>query len=781
MAATVTTRKALGQLVRRTGMRILPGSANPLRHKIGGHARYLAYKLWPAASEATRIYTASVIGAGFGGSLSIDALAASERYRITAVADLNRDALAAVKRAHPHVRTFTDYREMLAKSPADVTCVATLAPSHLGIARELVKHRVAGVLMEKPLATTTSDGRTLLDLLRDARIPVVVPHGLLQTEHVRRINARVRSGAIGRLKLIEIECTGWDLMNAGVHWFNFVVSLLDGDPVDFVMSACDTSSRTYRDGLQVETLSTTTAQTRGGVTIVLTTGDYVDISEPDKTVLFRLVGSQGLIEFYGWDPVYRIVNRSHPRGKLVKVKPAAAGGHQRYLDQLAADVDAGRVDHAGAERSLAALEISEAAYLSAEHRCAVPLPLAKFSPPSPSDWALGRPYGGRGGSRDGRRLPPLADSTLPGHVTVAGLSRKEAPRMIRFGIAGAGWRSQFYLRVARACPDRFQVTGLLVRDPEKARSLSEQFRVPVFGSFTDLDHTKPSFVVTSVPLGANTGLLRQLAEAGVPALSETPPASTLEELVAVWRLAENGARIQVAEQYWAQPLHAARLALVNSGKIGRVSQAQVSSAHGYHGISLMRRYLGIGFESPTISARSFSSRIVQSRTREGFAKGEQVAWSPQIIAHFEFGDRLGVFDFCDDQYFSYIRAQRVLVRGDRGEIIDDHAVYLQDFQTPIQVAFARQSAGIDGNLEGHHLKGIQAGEEWVYRNPLAPGELSDDEIAVGTCLLRMGDYVNGGDSFYSLAEACQDRYLHLLMEEALKAGAPTVATGQPWA
>ena len=38
-------------------------------------------------------------------------------------------------------------------------------------------------------------------------------------------------------------------------------------------------------------------------------------------------------------------------------------------------------------------------------------------------------------------------------------------KTIEFGIIGGGWRSEFYLRIARALPERFHVDGMLVRDP----------------------------------------------------------------------------------------------------------------------------------------------------------------------------------------------------------------------------------------------------------------------------------------------------------------------------
>jgi predicted dehydrogenase len=354
--------------------------------------------------------------------------------------------------------------------------------------------------------------------------------------------------------------------------------------------------------------------------------------------------------------------------------------------------------------------------------------------------------------------------------------------MIPFGIVGTGWRSLFYLRVARACPDHFNVVGLVSRNPAQVSDTISGFGVPLYASPEDLlEAAKPMFMVTSVPWKVNPGLLWQLAKLNLPILSETPPATTVKEMLDLMLLTKQGAKIQVAEQYWLQPHHAARLALAHSGKLGRISQVQVSVAHGYHGLSLIRRFLGIGFEKATISAYKFTAPIVQGPGRDGPPPQEVVVDSNQVIARLDFGDRLGVFDFSGDQYFSYIRGQRLLVRGERGEIIDETAVYLQDFLTPIRVTFVRHVAGPNGNLEGHYLKGIQAGEAWLYHNPLAPGELADDEIAVGTCLLKMADYVDGGPAFYSLAEACQDRYLHIVLEEALSKGRPVTSKIQPWA
>lgn len=54
-----------------------------------------------------------------------------------------------------------------------------------------------------------------------------------------------------------------------------------------------------------------------------------------------------------------------------------------------------------------------------------------------------------------------------------------------------------------------------------------------------------------------------------------------------------------------------------------------------------------------------------------------------------------------------------------------------------------------------------AGEQWVYENPFIPGRITDDEIAIASCLEKMNDYAKGGQDFYSLAEASRIITWHL--------------------
>jgi len=207
----------------------------------------------------------------------------------------------------------------------------------------------------------------------------------------------------------------------------------------------------------------------------------------------------------------------------------------------------------------------------------------------------------------------------------------------------------------------------------------------------------------------------------------------------------------------------------------------VAQCHDYHGVSIMRRALGVGFADARITASVFRSALVAGPGRAGDPEHESVVQASQVTARFEFGDQLGVYDFAPEQYFSWIRANRLLIRGDRGEINDLEVRYLQDFRTPMFHSIRRVDTGEGGNLEGRFVRGLIAGDEWVYRNPFMPGRLSDDELAIAECLARMSAHVDGGPEFYSLAEASQDHYLQLLMQQAVTTGEVVTSTRQPWA
>lgn len=357
-----------------------------------------------------------------------------------------------------------------------------------------------------------------------------------------------------------------------------------------------------------------------------------------------------------------------------------------------------------------------------------------------------------------------------------------------FGIVGGGWRTEFFLRIAAAVSS-MQVTGVVVRNTGRARELQATWQVPVFPQIEDmLKETQPAFVIPSVTQTAMPDVIVDLVKQSVAVLAETPPAPDLDSLIKLYRrVKELNGKVQVAEQFWAQPAHAARLAICHSGRLGPVNQAHVSVCHEYHAMSLIRRFLGIEYECPVIRANKFRSNVIAGPDRNGPPQEDRIEKHELLHAWLDFGDRLGVYEFSLPQYRNWVRGQKLCIRAERGEILDMQVSYMQDYRTPIRGTLLRHEAGQYGNHEGHGLKGIQYLDQMVYNNPffdrdiMNPPRLNDEEIAIATVLEKMDQYVSTGEEFYSLAEACQDQYLALCCHQAKESGEAIQASSQDWA
>ena len=348
--------------------------------------------------------TASVVGGGAGGRLSMTGLDRSDRFRLVAIADINPQVCEALAEQYPGLRTFASHEEMFAACPTDVVCVSTYPPSHEPITMDALQLPLKGILVEKPLGHTYASGRRILAAIKERGLPMAVPHGLLAMKAPLEIISRAQGGEIGQLKLFEIQCTKWDIISAGIHWLNFFVKLTGCEEMAHVMAICDSSTRTYRDGMQVETAAVTYAQTKGGIRVVMNTGDDVLVNREGKHTLFRVVGTAGQIEYWPWESAYQISNAESPGGARVTLEEFPGTHHQRRLEDLARMIESGPADYSIPESSLLALEIVEGAYISNRHRCKVTFPLDQFTPPAASDWDPGIPYSGEGGGRNGRKL-----------------------------------------------------------------------------------------------------------------------------------------------------------------------------------------------------------------------------------------------------------------------------------------------------------------------------------------------------------------------------------------
>ena len=319
---------------------------------------------------------------------------------------------------------------------------------------------------------------------------------------------------------------------------------------------------------------------------------------------------------------------------------------------------------------------------------------------------------------------------------------------IRYAIIGAGWRSEFYIRIAALLPEVFSVSGVFIRNPAKREAFCAKYSVPVFDDLESLLKTDFDFVVSCVSHDSVEETAQLLSDRGIPVLTETPVKSD--------RLT---GKIQVAEQFHFMPRNQAYKRVIESGILGEVHQVRLSCCHDYHAASLIRFFLDIAEEVPKKTEIRLPDKVNRYNSRAGRINPTLVDAEHKIIL-FDFGGKTAVYDFNFEQYFSDIRRSSVIIRGTNGEIVNNTVTYLKD-GIPRSFLIGRHAFGSEENLDGFFLSHLTGNGEILYTNPFPYARFSDEEIAIATCLAKMKEYVDSGKEFYSPHQAYLDSRLFL--------------------
>jgi len=356
--------------------------------------------------------------------------------------------------------------------------------------------------------------------------------------------------------------------------------------------------------------------------------------------------------------------------------------------------------------------------------------------------------------------------------------------MTTIAVIGAGWRAQFFIRLAKLMPEKFEIVGVVARKENVRAKLGLDFGVQTFSSVSQLlCHKKPDYAIVSVSWDANPGVVEELVTAGIHVLCETPPAPTLEALQSLWQSVGSSDIVQVAEQYMLLPGHAARLAIIGAGTIGQVGSVEISSTHGYHAVSIMRGFLDAGFEPTEITTRQFSAPLVDPLARAGWNEDLNPKSAKTTISLIDFGaGKSGIYNFVDNQWHNQLRHRRIVIRGSRGELVDDSVIRLVDGPTITTSRIERYQLGYDLNLDGYDTEHLSFDGQVVFTNPFTGLRLMDEEIAIALLMVQMADWLEGKAAApYPLAEACQDHLISLAIDESITTGKTVVTQKQDWA
>jgi predicted dehydrogenase len=164
-----------------------------------------------------RTLRAGVIGLGSMGLNHARVYGEIEGVELVAVADVSRERFALAS-ASTNVgedfsppgataNTYPDYHRMLAEERLDLVSVCVPTLLHREVALAAIEKSVA-VLVEKPIAATTDEGRAMAKASRAAGVPLMVGHVERFNPAVLEVKRRLAAGELGRVYQLYARRTG---------------------------------------------------------------------------------------------------------------------------------------------------------------------------------------------------------------------------------------------------------------------------------------------------------------------------------------------------------------------------------------------------------------------------------------------------------------------------------------------------------------------------------------------------------------------------------------------
>jgi len=332
----------------------------------------------------------------------------------------------------------------------------------------------------------------------------------------------------------------------------------------------------------------------------------------------------------------------------------------------------------------------------------------------------------------------------------------------KFIIIGSGWRSMYYVRIAKALPEMFEMCAMYCRTAEKAEKIASENNIHTTTSIEECIAYKPDFVVVAVNKTSIYEVSKEWMEKGFSVLCETPPSLKLEELQDLWEMHEQGAKLQVAEQYFLYPTYKGKLNILDSKILGDPYNVTIRAIHDYHAASIVRKILHTGFENVTIYGKKHKFPVTETLTRYESLFDGKVADKERdrLTLEFENG-KMAFYDFSSIQYRSTIRSIYMEVQGSRGEMVNETFRYLDEKNLPHEAEIKIEK------FKSGQIECVKFEEKSVYQCPYEDRSLSEDETAIAGLMVGMKEYNLTGKEVYPLADAMQDAYITIMMQQAL--------------
>jgi predicted dehydrogenase len=296
-----------------------------------------------------------------------------------------------------------------------------------------------------------------------------------------------------------------------------------------------------------------------------------------------------------------------------------------------------------------------------------------------------------------------------------------------------------------------------------------------------------------VSYAANGQVGLMAVEHGLHVLLETPIAHRLSEADAIIAAAkQRSVKIEIAEQFHRRPLEQIKLKLLESGLFGRVhSSFNDFAGHGYHGISVMRSYLGFDAKPVRVTGAVGKFPLAAHYARISGSTAPRDETQEHGIIEFE-GGQIGIFHWSNVGYDSPLRwwrSSRFLAERGMGitvgvglEVQEWLSLLAPGGEAPRFITLERRWEWVDGGALQAMVAHTGDPEQPIVRwdNPFGSNtrgkgiQWHDDEIGVAGCVMSLVNAVrHNTEPTYGALQGRLDQELILAIRQSAANG------GQP--
>ncbi|MEU6191009.1 Gfo/Idh/MocA family oxidoreductase [Nocardia sp. NPDC047038] len=347
------------------------------------------------------------------------------------------------------------------------------------------------------------------------------------------------------------------------------------------------------------------------------------------------------------------------------------------------------------------------------------------------------------------------------------------PPEVGVAVIGAGTRLRTLYGPLLTMLPGIRPAGIYGRDRQRSAEAATALGAVAYPDFDALlEDPGVDAVIACVTWSQNPELYRRLAAWDRPVLLETPlSADPTEAADVASALLGRSSYTDVAEQYHRRPIETIKRDLINRGVFGDVQTAYSDGVgHEYHGVSLLRSYLGQPAAPRRVLAAQRDLPMADHITHRGvFFAGERIQ---HAVIEFD-NDTLATYHWSWLNYESPIRARRHAgFTGTRGAAWGEEMVALTDPDNPHARHYRVQRRtrvlhGVEVLAEIAVLADETCITKWHNPYPLLP--LDEERITAAAFLTNLAASVTDPTiaPLYPLTEAAADHATVAAMYQAM--------------